>query len=475
MLFNSFVFLIFLCVVIPVYYLLSKKYRTWFLIACSYFFYGYWDWRFLSLILISTLVDFVVGQKIHRTGSIRRKKLFLSISLLANLGILGFFKYFDFFVNSFQDLAAVFNIQLDFLHLNILLPVGISFYTFQTLSYTIDVYRGRLEPTTSFPDFALYVAFFPQLVAGPIERAVHLLPQIQKMPAASKQDFREGFALLTTGMFKKVLIGDTCGRIVDHIFSQPSLYTSLELFMALVLFSVQIYADFSGYSNIARGTAKFLGIHLIENFNQPYLSASITEFWRRWHISLSSWLKDYLYITLGGNRKGKSRTYVNLMTTMLLGGLWHGANWTFVVWGGLHGTYLAVHKMILGRQKPNVRYQYNGPRSLAVFLVKLALTNALVLLTWLFFRSPDFQTAFYILERFIHWDAGEHAGQILSMMLTFVVTIAVLDFFEYYYISHAFILKLKKPVLWAVYAVVWYFVLLYMYQATPMPFIYFQF
>ncbi|MBN1996895.1 MBOAT family protein [candidate division KSB1 bacterium] len=475
MLFNSFIFLIFLGVVIPVYYLLSKRYRTWFLIACSYFFYGYWDWRFLSLILVSTLVDFIAGKKIYKTSNVRHKKYFLFLSLLANLGILGFFKYFNFFVDSFQNLSAAFNVQLDFLHLNVLLPVGISFYTFQTLSYTIDVYRGRLEPTDSFPDFALYVAFFPQLVAGPIERAVHLLPQIQKLPVATRQDFREGFALLTIGMFKKVLIGDTCGRIVDHIFSQPSLYTSLELFMALVLFSVQIYADFSGYSNIARGTAKFLGIHLIENFNQPYLSASITEFWRRWHISLSSWLKDYLYISLGGNRRGKLRTYVNLMTTMLLGGLWHGANWTFVVWGGLHGTYLAVHKIILGQKKTAERFYYKNPATFFIFLLKLILTNLLVLLTWLFFRAPNFQAAFFIIGRFVHWESGENVSQIITIMLTFVFVIAFLDIVEYSSSTHAFLLKLKKPVLYAVYAVVWYFVLLYMYQATPMPFIYFQF
>jgi len=337
MLFNSFIFLIFLALIIPAYYFLSVRWRKPVILIASYFFYGYWDYRFCALLLISTVIDYFTGKYIYATENPKTRNNLLYISLFSNLGILGLFKYFNFFVSSFDAAFSIFGLQLDYLHLNIILPVGISFYTFQTLTYTIDIYRKEIKPTSSFLDFAIYVSFFPQLVAGPIERAKNLLPQIANMPTPTVNQFKQGFVLITVGMFKKVLIGDTTGRIVDQIFAQPQYYASSEMLMGLILFSIQIYADFSGYSSIARGTAKWLGIELMENFNQPYLSANITEFWRRWHISLSSWLKDYLYISLGGNRKGKGRTYINLMLTMLLGGLWHGASYTFVVWGGCMG------------------------------------------------------------------------------------------------------------------------------------------
>jgi D-alanyl-lipoteichoic acid acyltransferase DltB (MBOAT superfamily) len=366
-------------------------------------------------------------------------------------------------------------VQLDILHLNIVLPVGISFYTFQALSYTIDIYRGKLNPSHSLADFALFVSFFPQLVAGPIERAVHLLPQVQKMPTPTRGNFRDGFALMTMGMFKKVIIGDTCGRIVDQIFSQPSLYTSLELLMGLMLFSVQIYADFSGYSLIARGTAKFMGIDIMVNFQQPYLSSNITEFWRRWHISLSTWLKDYLYISLGGNRKGEKRTYVNLMATMLLGGLWHGANWTFVFWGGLHGLYLAVHKFMLKNKKPVTEFAYSNLKNFLIYLVKMCCTNILVLLTWLFFRAHTFQSAFDIMKKFYFWQSGDYSGRIISIIVVYVGVTLVLDILEYYTKDSAYILKLDKSYLIGLYIGLWYLILLYLYQAIPMPFIYFQF
>jgi len=265
--------------------------------------------------------------------------------------------------------------------LNIILPVGISFYTFQTLSYTLDIYRRKLKPSSNFIDFALFVAFFPQLVAGPIERARHLLPQLSVRLHPTREQVSEGVVLIITGLFMKVMIGDAGGRIADHIFTNPEYYSSLEFLCALLIFSVQIYADFSGYSNIARGTAKLLGVDLMRNFAQPYLSANISEFWRRWHISLSSWLRDYLYISLGGNRKGRGRTFINLMLTMLLGGLWHGANWTFVIWGALHGTYLVIHKLILGDRKPQIHYTYAGVPGFLNYFVKALLTYILVLLT----------------------------------------------------------------------------------------------
>jgi len=474
-LFNSYIFLVFLILVIPTYYFLNSKWRKILILVGSYFFYGYWDYRFCSLLLISTVIDFYTGKYLFITDNLKKRRILLSISLISNLGILGFFKYFNFFIHSFEAAFSNLGLQLDFLHLNIILPVGISFYTFQTLTYTIDIYRKEIKPTKNFIDFANYVAFFPQLVAGPIERAKHLLPQVAALPTPTLEQFKQGFVLITIGMFKKVLIGDTTGRIVDQIFAQPQYYASSELLMGLILFSIQIYADFSGYSSIARGTAKWLGIDLMENFNQPYLSANITEFWRRWHISLSSWLRDYLYIPLGGNRKGVSRTYINLMITMLLGGLWHGANWTFVVWGGLHGLFLSVHKFFLKDRKISDRYSFSNSKGLVAFLLKVVLTNFLVLITWLFFRAKSFNEAFYFLKRFFEWTSSSLDGRVLLIIFSFSFITVLIDVFEYYYGDHEFLLKFRKEYILGFSVVTWFVILLYMFQATPMPFIYFQF
>lgn len=477
MLFNSFIFLIFLAVVLPVFYILkTKTSRNAFLLLSSYFFYGYWDWRFCSLLMISTLVDFFVGARLFRTEDNSKRKMLLLISMVTNLGILGFFKYFNFFAESFASLLNTFGGNPDYLHLNIILPVGISFYTFQTMTYTIDIYRKKIEPTGSLLDFGLYVAFFPQLVAGPIERASHLLPQLSKKFGATKEQFEKGIALIVMGLFQKVMIGDTAGRIVDRIFAQQEMYMSVELISALLLFSIQIYADFSGYSHIARGTAKLLGIELMKNFEQPYLSQNITEFWRRWHISLSSWLKDYLYISLGGNRKGKIRTYINLMITMLLGGLWHGASWNFVIWGGLHGIYLAVHKRILNGKKVAEKYIHNSINGFLIFLLKVVLTNLLVLITWLFFRLKETSDVSLFFQKMIHWEPSEFAWRFVTITLSFTLITALFDILQYRSGRHSVLLLFKnKAVSYGVMAGMFLTTLAYLFQAEPRPFVYFQF
>lgn len=477
MFFNSFVFFLYLGLVLPVYFLLKpQRSKAIWLLAASYFFYGYWDWRFCSLLLLSTVVDFIIGKKIFESEEPAARKRLLLASMSINLGILGIFKYFNFFVGSVEAVSASMGLQVDSLHLNIILPVGISFYTFQTMSYTIDIYRRKLQPTGSIIDFALFVAFFPQLVAGPIERASNLLPQISKLKNPARAQIGSGLALMANGFFRKVLIGDSAGRIVDQVFSDPARYYSPELLAALVLFSIQIYADFSGYSHIARGLARLLGVDLMRNFEQPYLSANITEFWRRWHISLSSWLKDYLYVTLGGNRLGNGRTYINLLLTMLLGGLWHGANWTFVVWGGLHGIYLAVHKLYLGDRKIHDHFRYAGPASLIRYLVSMGLTNLLVLLTWLFFRAKDFSQAGYFLDRFYHWEGSELTSRWTSITLAFLVVVLALDIIEYRTGRHDFLaVKVNRPLAWGIGMAVATGVVLYMATSTPLPFVYFQF
>lgn len=475
MLFNSIIFFIFLGLVIPLYYVLpNKRLKHIFLVLASYFFYGYWDWRFCSLLLISTIIDFFVAKAIHNSDDRKKRRFFAGVSLFANLGILFFFKYFNFFIDSFQVLSSNLGVELDFLHLNVLLPVGISFYTFQTLSYTIDVYRGKLKPTNNFVDFALFVSFFPQLVAGPIERAASLLPQLANNKAkVNLLQMKQGIVLIVMGLFRKVMIGDTSGRYVDHIFGNIEVYKSSEVLAALFLFSIQIYADFSGYSKIARGTAKLLGIELMKNFEQPYLSTSITEFWRRWHISLSSWLKDYLYFSLGGNRAGEAKMYRNLMLTMLLGGLWHGASWNFVIWGGLHGIYLIIHKLMLkGRKIQSVNIKKFKVKDVFNILA----TYFLVLLTWLFFRATDFNTVKVFFKKMIFWEESETSFLFLSIVLTYIVMTLTLDLIEYKKQKHTFILDIRSNgVKLGILFILFLVSVIYMVQVDPLPFIYFQF
>ncbi len=476
LLFNSFIFFIFLAVVLPVFYALpNRTAKNSFLLAASYFFYGYWDWRFCSLLLISTGVDFIVGRTLYRKKSPTVRKLLLAVSLTVNLGILGVFKYFNFFVESFQTIFPGTQ-NLDFLHLRIILPVGISFYTFQTLSYTIDIYRGRIKPSNSLLEFSLFVAFFPQLVAGPIERASNLLPQLSKKLHPTREQIGKGITLIVSGLFRKVLIGDTAGRYVDHIFGNIGLYTSFELLTALILFSVQIYADFSGYTHIARGVAKLLGVELMKNFEQPYLSRNITEFWRRWHISLSSWLKDYLYISLGGNRVSVPRMYMNLMITMLLGGLWHGASWNFVVWGGLHGVYLSVHKWLTRKKITAARYQFDNLAGGLRFAGSILLNFTLVTFSWLFFRSQSWESTGLFLSRIIHWESSEHSGRLWITLISFLLATFTIDLLEYFSGKHTFILAIKNRV-FRVGVLILLFIttLLFMFQSEPLPFIYFQF
>ncbi len=456
--------------VLPLFYLLkSKEAKNMLLLVSSYFFYCYWDWRFSVLLLTSTVVDFYIGKLVHKTNDQKKRKQYLWGSLLVNLGILGFFKYFNFFVDSFQ---TVFGTQFDYLHLSIILPVGISFYTFQTLSYTIDIYNRKLEPTNNIIDFALFVSFFPQLVAGPIERAKNLLPQLTKKLSPTKVQVKEGVNLVVMGLFRKVLIGDTAGRFVDHIFNDLHSYNSVEILFAVLIFGIQIYADFSGYSKIARGVAKLLGVELMINFSQPYLSRNITEFWRRWHISLSTWLRDYLYIPLGGSRKGKSRTYINLMITMLLGGLWHGASWNFVIWGALHGVFLSVHKLYLNyrgkRIEPSNTFSFGDiPRIIATF--------GLVSFTWLFFRSTSWESTELIFSKITDFQFSEYTLLFFQILIAYYSLSFLLDFLEHKF-GQNFLLKIKNRAFsYGVLTMMFVITLLYMFQADPLPFIYFQF
>jgi alginate O-acetyltransferase complex protein AlgI len=360
--------------------------RKLWLLCSSYLFYAAWDARFLALIMGSTVVDYFAGRAIgnSESESVRRGGLWASV--IVNLGALAFFKYAGFFLDSAVDLHTLLGFTAHRPTLNIILPVGISFYTFQTLSYTIDIYRRRLEPVDDFLDFALFVSFFPQLVAGPIVRASTFLPQLQTPKTWSAIDVRGALWLFSIGWFKKSVIADNAATLSDTFYAAPVAYDALSAWLATLLYAVQIYADFSGYTDMAIGCAALLGYNLTLNFDAPYLSADIQQFWRRWHISLSTWLRDYLYISLGGSRRGQARTYVNLMVTMLLGGLWHGASWNFVIWGFLHGLALIVHKGWQGAQR-----RFGAPELPQI--LGIALTFAWVCMAWVFFRATDLSDA----------------------------------------------------------------------------------
>ncbi len=394
MLFSQIEFPIFLAVVLVLTWLTrAKTTRHGVLLIASYYFYAYWDVRFCSLLIFSTMVDFVVARKISQVDEPIARKRWLVLSLVSNLGILAFFKYFDFFVDSAR--VALEPLGISTQTLGIVLPVGISFYTFQTLSYTIDVYRRKILPSSSFIDFSLYVAFFPQLVAGPIVRASEFLPQLSRVPAWSKRRFYGGAQQLLRGAVKKVLLADRFGEMVDIVFAGPDLYSALTLGLAAVAYAGQIYYDFSGYSDMAIGVAKMLGYRFPVNFRHPYLATSLSDFWRRWHMTLSRWLRDYLYIPLGGNRGSSWSQYRNLMVTMMLGGLWHGAAWTFVAWGVLHGVGLAVQRAV------PISYRSWTPRP-----VGWMVTMAVVLVGWILFRSSDFYTASVYLHRMLTMASG---------------------------------------------------------------------
>lgn len=474
MIFNSFIFFIFLGIVLPIFYLLpNKTSKNSFLLIVSYIFYGYWDWRFCLLLTATTLIDYFVGKALYNATNLKKRKLLMTISVVINLAILGFFKYFNFFVESFQDLSALFGVTVDYLHLNIILPVGLSFYIFHNISYIMDIYRNKIEPTDNLIDFGLFVVFFPQLVAGPIGRASVLLPQLKKKLQPTREQVKGGIVLIISGLFRKVMLGDTSGRFVDHIFSHLDAYKSFEILCGLILFTVQIYADFSGYTHIARGTSKLFGVELMKNFEQPYLARNIGEFWNRWHISLSTWLRDYLYIPLGGNKKGKNRTYLNLMITMILGGLWHGASWNFVVYGALHGVYLSIHRMFFNHAKAKPE---KIKKVTVGVVLSIVFTFMLVTFSRIFFRSTDWNTTRLFFSRVFNWESSEYNIWFLGTTLTYISIIYILDILEYATGKHTYLLDIKsKPLKYGILSGFFVLTVFFMFQTKTTPFLYFKF
>lgn len=392
MLFNSIDFAIFLPIVFILYWFFTQKnlkLQNLLIVVSSYVFYGWWDWRFLSLIIFSTLLDYCIGVLLSNELNPTKRKIYLWISIIVNLGFLGFFKYFDFFIENFTQAFTFFGYSISASRLDIILPVGISFYTFQTLSYSIDVYKKKLEPTKDIIAFSAFVCFFPQLVAGPIERATNLLPQFYKKREFEYEKAVDGMRQILWGLFKKVVIADNCAQIVNTVFENSEDYSGSSLLIGAVLFSFQIYCDFSGYSDIAIGTSRLFGFNLMQNFAFPYFSRDIAEFWRRWHISLSTWFRDYLYIPLGGSQGGVGIKVRNTFIIFLVSGFWHGANWTFIIWGLLNALYI-MPSIILNTNRHNIEIVAKGRFLLSIRdFFHIVFTFSLTTLAWVFFRAES--------------------------------------------------------------------------------------
>ena len=482
MLFNSLNFAIFLPIVFILYWFATKgnlRLQNILLLVSSYFFYACWDWRFMFLLIFSTLLDYFTGIKIHEATNQRKKLFWLWLSIGINLGFLGIFKYYNFFAESFADGLSLLGFKANLGSLQIILPVGISFYTFHGLSYVIDIYKNRIKPERNFIDYSVFVSFFPLLVAGPIERATHLLPQILKKREFDYSKAVDGLRQILWGLFKKIVIADNCAEFANTIFNNSTDYSGSTLVLGALFFTFQIYCDFSGYSDIALGTARLFGIELLRNFAFPYFSRDIAEFWRRWHISLSSWFKDYLYIPLGGSKGGMWMKIRNTFIIFLVSGFWHGANWTFIVWGFLNALYI-MPSIVFNTHRNNLDIVARGkylPTIKEFFAI--GITFCLTVFAWIFFRAANVTHAFsYISEIFSsslltipHFPGIGKAVSIIFLTGLFFV-VEWLGREQQYAIAHLGI-KWYKPVRWALY----YAIILAIFHFTgkEQQFIYFQF
>ncbi|MCA0153000.1 MBOAT family O-acyltransferase [Winogradskyella vincentii] len=477
MLFNSLEFFIFLPIVFTLYWLIGNKriqQQNLLITVSSYLFYGWWDWRFLFLILFSSIVDYTIGQKLKITKHPARRKLLLWVSICVNIGFLGFFKYFNFFVDSLIDSFTFFGSELKINTLNIILPVGISFYTFQTLSYTIDVYNKKLEPTKNFLAFMAFVSFFPQLVAGPIERATNLLPQFHKQREFVYSKSVDGLRQVLWGLFKKVVIADNCATYANMIFNNPEDYSGSTLLLGAFFFAFQIYGDFSGYSDIAIGISRLFGFNLKRNFAFPYFSRDIAEFWRRWHISLSTWFRDYLYIPLGGSKGGTKMKIRNTFIIFVVSGFWHGANWTFIVWGALNALYF-LPLLLLNKNRVNTNLVAEGkyfPSLKEIF--QMMTTFFITLIAWVFFRADNVTNAFMYLNDMFTLSLFSKPE-----ILPFTI-LGLLSFFmaiEWFGRSGEFAIQkidfMNKPIRWSFYILL--IILMFSFTGEQQEFIYFQF
>ncbi len=477
MLFNSLEYLIFLPTVFILYWFVFKKNlkgQNFLLLIVSYFFYGLWDWRFLSLIIFSSFIDYFCGLAIAESNIPKRKKMWLTISMLVNLGFLGVFKYFNFFSKSLEDFFTSLGYQMDALTLNVILPVGISFYTFQTMSYTIDVYRGHLKPTKNIIAFFAFVSFFPQLVAGPIERATNLLPQFYKKRKFSYANATDGLRQILWGLFKKIVVADNCAIVVNEVFDNYTDFNSSTLLIGAIFFAFQIYGDFSGYSDIAIGTSRLFGFNLMQNFAFPYFSRDIAEFWRRWHISLSTWFRDYVYIPLGGSRGGLKMKIRNTFIIFLVSGFWHGANWTFVIWGGINALCF-LPLLLLKRNRVNTNVVAENKIFISLKeLVQVGSTFFLTVLAWVFFRADSITIAVDYIYRIFSKRIFERPEIVLKPFF-FIAILIIIEWLQRGK-EHGLQIekgKIRQPIRWLMYLSL--IIMIFWLGADKQEFIYFQF
>ncbi|WP_289663003.1 MBOAT family O-acyltransferase [Flavobacterium panacagri] len=478
MLFNSFNFALFLPLVFILYWFVTNKslrLQNILLLASSYFFYSCWDWRFLFLLLFSTLLDYFSGLQIEKSGNDFHKKFWFWLSITANLGFLALFKYFNFFAESFKDLISIFGFQINTWSLKVILPIGISFYTFHGLSYVIDIYKNRVKAEKNFVDYAVFVSFFPLLVAGPIERATHLLPQIKKKRNFNYQQAVDGLRQILWGLFKKIVIADNCAIQANLIFNNSAEHSGSTLFIGAVFFAFQIYGDFSGYSDIALGTARLFGIELLQNFSFPYFSRDIAEFWRRWHISLSSWFKDYLYIPLGGSKGKKWIQVRNTFIVFLVSGFWHGANWTFLVWGLLNAIYF-LPLLLFNRNRDHIEIVASNSilPSFKEFVLMLT-TFGLTVFAWIFFRANNLHHAF----QFISGIFSKSLFSLPSVRPTYLIILIVFFIIIEWlgrrnkYALEKLAFQYSSSFRWTMYIVL--LIAIFIFGAKEQEFIYFQF
>ena len=478
MIFNSLDFAVFLPIIFFLYWFVinkNLKLQNLLLVVSSYIFYGWWDWRFLSLIIVSSLVDYIIGLRMLNENIERKRKFLLFLSLFVNIGLLGFFKYYNFFVESFVEAFTLLGNPIESTTLKIILPVGISFYTFQTLSYTIDVYKKKLHPTNNIIEFFAFVSFFPQLVAGPIERAINLLPQFSKKRVFNYQEASNGLRQILWGLFKKVVIADNCAEYANLIFNNSTDYSGSALLLGALAFTFQIYCDFSGYSDIAIGTARLFGFNLMKNFAFPYFSRDIAEFWRRWHISLSSWFRDYLYIPLGGSRSSTWKKLRNVFIIFIVSGFWHGSNWTFISWGLLNAIYF-LPLLLLNRNRENLGTIAEG-KNLPSFkeLYNMIITFSLTVFAWVFFRADSVQHAFAYLSEIFSTSILSTPDAIPKKAVLFVFGFILIEWFgrEDEYAIEKLFNNWATPFRWGTYYIL-IFIILY-FSGKEQDFIYFQF
>ena len=482
MTFTSLTFLLFFPFVFLLYWLKpQQKWQNSILVLASYFFYGWWDYRFCLLMLLSSLVDYFIGIAVHATDDRRIQRRYLILSLISNLGLLGYFKYYNFFSDSFVSLLNQFGWSVHPVIAEVILPVGISFYTFQTLSYTIDIYRGKLEPTRNLIDYLAFVSFFPQLVAGPIERATNLLPQFTVKREFSRSEASEGGRQILWGFFKKLVIADRMAVGVDAVYDNLADASGVSLLLATIFFAFQIYCDFSAYSDIAIGTAKMFRINLMRNFAYPYFSQSVTEFWRRWHISLSAWFRDYVFIPLGGSRCWAPRVCFNLMVTFVLSGLWHGADWKFIVWGAINGAALVVEKVLMvQRPRSDVPGGENDIPAVSVF-VRMGYTFVIICVGWVFFRAASVSSAWLILYKIasLPLTIADPASLVLDQAVRkgigYLVVFVIIEWGFRRHLHPIVVAKLPVAVRWTVYTIVIWATIKMMLVNAVNPFIYFTF